>query len=104
MTQTGTKSIHLYDGAVRDDLRYGWMELPGRKSTAVPVLFPEPFTNTPIVMLGLIGLYALQGSEAFGVEAHDITLMGFICRSDSHSRRQHPYAQISMAGHRLINP
>ena len=77
MTQTGAQSINLKAGGPKDDLHFGWTEWAGRKSTTVPIVFPHPFPSTPVVTLGLVGLFATQGSEAFAVEADNITPRGF---------------------------
>jgi hypothetical protein len=61
----------------QSDLRFGWTEWSGRKSTNLPITFPEPFAKTPAVTLGLVGLVVMQDSEAFGVEAQNITPIGF---------------------------
>lgn len=77
MTQTGTKSINFMDASVKDALRFRWIELSGRKSTSLPIAFPQPFDSTPVVTVGLTGLYTMQESISFGAEAENITPNGF---------------------------
>ena|SRR5580692_4384129 len=77
MTQTGTKSINFKDVSVKEALHFRWSELLGRKSVHLPVTFPQPFTSTPVVSIGITGIYTLQENISFGAEAEDVTPTGF---------------------------
>jgi len=77
MTQTGTKSINFSDVSVKEALHFRWSELTSRKSVHLPITFPQPFNSTPVVSVGITGIYTRQESLSFGAEAENITPSGF---------------------------
>ena len=101
MTQTGKKSINSQSISIKAVLNVSKNDLNGRKPMHLPILFPQPFSSTPVVSVGLTGLRTRQESISFDAEVENHTYWLRPCPRHRLRERLH-HAHIPMARHRRI--